>query len=90
MKYSPMSHYEITQDSTSYKVHMLVIILTFIISNAKPESFIAHPDNPQAAAKERIRATNREDIILLSRGKSSQVGRSQIPHRHLYATSPTS
>jgi len=75
----------------NHRFHNLtIIILTFIISRVADLtlslSFNAHPNDPQAAAKERIRATNREDIILLSQRKSSRVGRSQIPRRHLYAT----
>lgn len=39
-----------------------------------------HPDDPQAAAKEGIRAIDREDIILLSR-EESQVESDEVKSR---------
>jgi len=91
INYPPELCHEIRQNLMNYRFHNLtIIILTFIISRVADLtlnlSFIVHPNDPQVTAKERIRATNREDIILLSQRKSSRVGRNQIPRRHLHAT----
>ncbi|KYQ60088.1 hypothetical protein ALC60_00912 [Trachymyrmex zeteki] len=74
-------------NSTTFYIDLPAVLRQFVCESSRPDikpKVSSHPDDPQAVTKEGIRATNREDIILLSRGKSSRTksNPAPVPIRH--------